>query len=132
MARIVFDTCVLVSYINADAKAESVGEVLNEVADGKVTGLISTAAVCEFLEKVTRVHNREIAIEALNDLKELGLVVMEVTEEIAKLAGPLKAKFSQLSTADAIIASTAYVNDAKLYTFDKGFHGIGGVDIIGI
>ena len=75
---------------------------------------------------------RDIASEFLESLKVSGIFVTEVTEEIAKLAGPLKAKFPQLSTADAIIATTAYINKAKLYTFDKGFYGIGGVDIIGI
>lgn len=71
-------------------------------------------------------------MKALDYLKRSCFVVLDVNEEIAKLSGPLKAKFPRLSTADAIIISTAYANDAKLYTFDKGFYGIGGVDIIGI
>jgi predicted nucleic acid-binding protein len=132
MARIVFDTSVLISYTNNEPSADEVDRWLNKVAEGEVGGLISAAAVAELMERWSRARSREEALKLLESFKETGLVVMEVTEEIAKLAGPLKAKFSQLSTADAMIVSTAYVNKAKLYTFDKGFCGIGGVDIIGI
>lgn len=132
MACIVFDTSVLVSLTNGEPSAGEVGEWVNKVTTGEVLGLISAATITELMEKWCRVRSRSDALTLFESLKESGLVVVDVTEEIAKLAGPLKAKFPQLSTADAIIMSTAYVNKAKLYTFDKGFYGIGGVDVMGV
>jgi len=132
MARIVFDTSVLLAIALDEQKAGDVEDELEAVSRGENLGLISAAAVVEIFEKITRVGGREVAVRFLEKLKSSGLFVVDVTEEIAKLAGPLKARFPQLSTADAIIISTAYANKAKLYTFDKGFFGIGGVDLIGI
>ena len=132
MARIVFDTSVLVSLTNGEPSATEVAEWLNKVADGEVGGLVSAATIAELMEKWCRSRSRSDALNILESLKESGIVVMDVTEEIAKLAGPLKTKFPQLSTADAIIMSTAYVNNAKLYTFDKGFYGISGVEVMGL
>jgi len=132
MANIVFDTSVLLASAFDEPKAGEVVKHIKSVADGEDFGLISTVTIAEIFDYACRRGRRDIASEFLESLKVSGIFVTEVTEEIAKLAGPLKAKFPQLSTADAIIATTAYINKAKLYTFDKGFYGIGGVDIIGI
>jgi predicted nucleic acid-binding protein len=132
MARLVFDTSVLVTATNKESRYLEVKDWLRKVAEGDVTGLISAVTVSEVTEKITRVDGRKNALNAIDYLKEAGLVVMEVTEEIARLSGPLKAQFPQLSTADAIIISTAFVNKATLYTLDKGFWGIGGADVMGL
>lgn len=132
MARIVFDTSVLLAHAFDEPTADEVEGELNKIADREDIGLVSAVAVAELFEKITRVSSEALAIRFLEQIKMSGLVVMDVTEEIAKLSGPLKAKFPQLSTADAIIMSTAYANKAKLYTFDKGFWGIGEVEIMGV
>jgi predicted nucleic acid-binding protein len=132
MARIVFDTSVLFAYMFKEPSFEEVKVRINRIAEGEDAGLISAVTVAELFERITRTGGKDIALKTLERIKMSGFVVMDVTEEIAKLAGPLKAKFPHLSTADAIIMSTAYANDAKLFTFDKGFYGIGGVDVIGI
>jgi predicted nucleic acid-binding protein len=132
MARIVFDTSVLVAATNKERRYLEVKENVEKVRNGGDIGLISAVTICELFAKFTKGDDRTIAMKALDYLKRSCFVVLDVNEEIAKLSGPLKARFPQLSTADAIIISTAYANDAKLYTFDKGFYGIGGVDIIGI
>lgn len=132
MTRIVFDTSVILSYTLREPRSGGVKEWLRRVAKGEAIGLVSTVTVCEIFEKLARVNNKEAAIILLDRLKRSGIVVMEVTEEIARLAGPLKVQFPQLSTADAIIFSTAVVNKAVLYTFDRAFQQIGGVDVIGI
>jgi len=132
MVLIVFDTSVLIAYGLREPGFEEVKKWLNAVADGEAAGLISAVTVCELLEKFTRINGTEVAIKALDLLKRSGVVVMEVTERIARLAGPLKARYPQLSTADAIIMATAHVNKAALYTLDKGFWGVGGVELMGI
>lgn len=132
MVRIVLDTSVILSYAFREPGFEQVKDWLNKVAEGEATGLLSTITVCELFEKLARINKKEEALLLLDRLKRSGIVVMEVTEEIARLSGPLKAKFPVLSTADAIILSTAFVNKATLYTFDRGFWGIGGVDVMGV
>ena len=132
MVRIVFDTSALLAHSNDESNADDVEKQLKKLIDCENTGIISAVTVSEFTEKVTRNSDRKTALNALNLLEESGIVVMEVTEEIARLSGPLKAQYPRLSTADAIIIATAYINKAKLFTFDKGFLGIGGVDIMGL
>ncbi len=132
MVLIVFDTSVLISYGLCEPGYEEVKKWLSAVADGQAAGLISSVTVCELLEKFTRVNGAEVAIKALDHLKRSGIAVVGVTEEIVRLAGPLKARNPQLSTADAIIMATARAKKATLYTLDKGFWGIGGVDVMGI
>ena len=132
MVRLVFDTSVLLAHSNDEARADEVEKWLERLRDGDVTGLISAATVAEFIEHITRAHDKKTAINSLEYLKQTGLVVMEVTEEIARLAGPAKVMHPALSTADALIVTTAHVQDATLFTFDKGFWGVGGVDVIGI
>ena len=132
MVRVVFDTSAILSGALKQKGFEEVKKWLNKVAEGEATGLISAATVCEIFTKLTSVGEKDDAIILLDRLKKSGLVVMDVTEDMARLAGPLKAQFPQLSTADALIATTAYVHKATLFTFDKGFYGIGGVDVIGI
>lgn len=132
MARIVFDTSVLVTATNKERRYLEVKKGVEKVRNGEDIGLISSVTICELFAKFTKGDDRTIAVKALDYLKRSCFVVLDVNEDIAKLAGSLKAKSPQLSTADSIIMSTAYANGAKLYTFDKGFYGIGGVDIIGI
>jgi predicted nucleic acid-binding protein len=132
MAQIVFDTSVLLASAFDEPKAGEVEKRMESIAGGTDLGLISAVTVAEFFEKASRAGRRELAIKFFETLKESGFFIADITEDIAKLAGPLKARFPQLSTADALIATTAYVNKAKLFTYDKGFWGVGGIDLIGI
>jgi predicted nucleic acid-binding protein len=132
MVRLVLDTSVLLEYARDQPGAEDVEKWLKKGANGEATLLVSAMTVCEIMEKLTRVDKTETALNFLDCLKESAVVVMDVTEEIARLAGPVKARNPKLSTADALIMTTAYVHKAKLYTFDKGFWGMGGVDLMGL
>lgn len=65
------------------------------------------------------------AIEATNQIKK-GKVI-ELNEYLSVWAAKLS-KNLQLPMADSIILATAYATNATLYTMDKDFKGIDGVE----
>jgi predicted nucleic acid-binding protein len=72
------------------------------------------------------------AAEIIIFLKEIGIKIIEVSEEIAKDGGILKAKYvSDLSYADAIIISTAVITGCDLLlTYDVEFFKVDEISVM--
>ena len=142
MSRIVFDTSVILAYSNDQPEGDEVSGWLRRVSAGEWQGLISAATVAEIFDLLSEKNNEEIAIILINYLKDIGISVVDVDEELARLAGELMSgrgfpgppgqSDRRLGTTDALVFATAMKKKAVLYTLDDSFDGLGGVDIIGV
>jgi predicted nucleic acid-binding protein len=114
LGRVILDTSVLIAaYSIKDAHHQSAINALSEGHDYSV----SVLTISEILVAPFRVDQR--AAEAfLLRIKKVLSATHEVSEDISVLAAQLRAE-KGLKIPDAIIAATALIHKAELWTFDK-------------
>lgn len=87
--------------------------------------LVPVICLYEIFKKVNTVADEAKALQAIGQMKQ-GRVI-EVTEAIALRAALISLKH-RLSMADSIILSTAWSEQATLWTQDEHFAGLPGVE----
>ncbi|MCL6559894.1 MAG: type II toxin-antitoxin system VapC family toxin [Firmicutes bacterium] len=122
--KVVVDTNIIIDHLRGVPQA---AKVLKEAEDGSLEGLISTITIMETMAAP------KMSEERLAAVKEL-LAVFEhcpVDSHTATVAGSLLAKYRRshgLEPMDALIAATAKVNEAVLFTLNtKHFRYIEGL-----
>ncbi len=103
---------------NADVFAPRIEDVDNL--------LVPVICLYEVFKKVNAVADEPKALQAIGQMKQ-GRVV-EVTEAIALRAALISLKH-HLPMADSLILSTAWAEQATLWTQDEHFAGLPGVEI---
>jgi predicted nucleic acid-binding protein len=118
MAKIIFDTSILVDCLRGNARAVS---VIERVAKREIDGFISVLTEAELY--AGRECGTDSGISKVRDLISLFTKIL-LTNEIAQQAGLFRRKY-RVEIPDAIIAATASVYDAKVWTKNsKDFVGI--------
>jgi predicted nucleic acid-binding protein len=92
----------------------------------KKSGILPTIVVTEIVRYVSDKRGREEATIRYLSLKRSGLVIANLTAEIAKEAGLLKSQHPNIPTGDCIVASTALATKAKILSDDKHYDEIKG------
>ena len=113
----------------ADKNLGSIEKMLDGIKSNKIYGFISSITVSEIFAVFSKLGEAKKAVETLVLLKEIGVIVVPVTEDIAKDSGVFKAKYSRakkgFSYADAIILSTSlHTKSDALITYDPEFSGV--------
>lgn len=125
--KIVSDTNIIIDHLRNIPRATS---LLEEIENGSFEGYISTITILELMAAPKMTEQRFEAIKALVEMFEH----VPVDERIATVAGRYLAKYRAshgLEPMDAIIAATASVNEAVLFTLNtKHFKFIEGLVII--
>lgn len=125
--KIVSDTNIIIDHLRNIPRATS---LLEEIENGSFEGYISTITILELLAAPRMTEQRFETIKALVEMFER----VPVDERIATVAGSYLAKYRAsygLEPMDAIIAATASVNEAVLFTLNtKHFRFIEGLVII--
>jgi predicted nucleic acid-binding protein len=93
----------------------------------KKTGILPTIVVTEIVRYVSDKRGREEATIRYLSLKRSGLVIADLTAEIAREAGLLKSQHPNIPTGDCIVASTALATKAKILSDDKHYDEIKGI-----
>ena len=93
----------------------------------KKTGILPTIVVTEIVRYVSDKRGREEATIRYLSLKRSGLVIANLTAEVARQAGLLKSEHPNIPTGDCIVASTALASRAKILSDDKHYDEIKGV-----
>jgi predicted nucleic acid-binding protein len=88
------------------------------------TGIVPTIAVTEIVRYVCEKRGREEAKIRQLSLARSGLLIADLTSEIAREAGLLKCAYPNVPTGDCIIAATAQARKAKILSDDKHFDEI--------
>lgn len=116
------DTSCLVSFFLVDSHSAKARPILNTIARGEISGIISALSLVELCGTVRRIANEDIAREIITETTEMidsGLIrVMPITNNDALDAAEL-AISTALKGADAVIANAAKQSKSKLVTFDE-------------
>lgn len=125
--KIVVDTNIIIDHLR---KVPQATKLLQDIEDDNFEGLISTITILELMAAPKMNEQRLAAIRELLELFEH----IPVDGQIATAAGIYMAKYRVahgLEPMDAIIAATARVNEAALFTLNtKHFKFIEGLVII--
>lgn len=113
--KVVIDTNIIIDHLRGVPQAT---KQLYEIERGSFEGLISTITVMELLAVP---HISQKRLVAINELLEL-FVHIPVDDQIATAAATLLGQYRSshgLEPMDALIAATALVNEAVLFTLNK-------------
>ena len=123
--RLVLDTGVIIAFAAAekDKSLDSIEEIFNLTKIKTLQTFISSMTISEIYSYFYKKKDPKKAVEICSFLEEIGIIVVDMTKEIAKNSGVLKSKYP-ISFADAIILATCTDLDAYLITYDSEFLGV--------
>ncbi len=135
--KIYLDTFIFMDLLSGNEEyAKKARGYLEAIKAGQVHGIVSSILLTELAFHLKRKRGREKAEEMLYYIRSLpGLSIVPVTEEIAKEAGILRARYirkipKKLTYFDAIHLATA-INQkcSKFVTGDRGFREIKEIEV---
>ena len=129
----VIDSRFLVEYFfSSDENVKS--KTLRHLKDlvKKRNGILPTIVVTETVRYVCEKRGVEEAKIRYLSLARSGLLIADLTGEIAREAGLLKCTHPSVPTGDCIVASTASAKKAKILSDDKHFDEIKSISRIWI
>ncbi len=122
--RVLFDTCVLLTFFLNEDEADIVEDIIKLVMTGKITGFITSASIVELTTTFIR-KNKEQALAELMELLNQNFIILNMTPDTAILAGGLKAKYQKFtkgfSHVDAVISASAIIHNCIVLTYDTEF-----------
>jgi len=121
----VVDSRFLMEYFlsdNQETKSKA-SKRLRNIIENK-TGILPTIVVTEIVRYVSDKRGREEATIRYLSLKRSGLIIADLTAEIAREAGLLKSLHQNIPTGDCIVASTAIARKAKILSDDRHYDEI--------
>ena len=117
---VLLDTSAVIALIEDGEDADKVEDYLRAAAKGRVCLLASFVALSELRYVVAQERKEADAHRALALVKSWPLEWVHSDETLCLAAGKLKAAH-HLSLADAFVAATAKLTEAKLVHKDPGF-----------
>lgn len=121
----VIDSRFLLEYFlsnNEDVKLKTSRHLRDLVR--KRSGILPTIVVTETVRYVCEKRGAEEAKIRYLSMARSGLLIADLTGEIAREAGLLKCTHPTVPTGDCIVASTALARKAKILSDDKHFDEI--------
>ena len=116
------DTSCLVSFFLLDSHSSKARPVLEKIARGEISGIISALSLVELGGTVRRIANENIAREILSKMAEMVekdlINVTPLRNTDAFAAAELAASIA-LKGADAVIVNAAKQAECELFTFDE-------------
>lgn len=119
-ARKVLDSYALIAFLENEAGADKVAEYLKSARDHDKPLYMSVVNWGEVYYILTRVTDKETALEAMRTIETLPIEIIMADKEITMIAAEFKAN-NKMSYADCFAAALATVKKAELITGDKEF-----------
>lgn len=119
-SRYVLDTTALLAFTEKELGADRVRRLLREAERKRTQVLLSFMTFMEAYYRIWQKAGREKAEEVFALMGVLPVERIDVSENLIRLAGEVKALFN-LSVADAWIAATAIQQEATLVHKDPEF-----------
>ncbi|MFQ5652334.1 MAG: PIN domain-containing protein [bacterium] len=104
--KFVLDTSAIIAFLENEAGAETVQEILEKAESGEVDIYVSFISFMEIYYVTIQKKNKQAASERLTGLSKLPVNRVESNALLGKTAGEMKARH-RLSLADAWIAALA-------------------------
>ncbi|MDM8557318.1 type II toxin-antitoxin system VapC family toxin [Candidatus Parabeggiatoa sp. HSG14] len=120
MDEYVLDTSALLAYIESEAGAIEIENLLNQALEGKVHLFISVISSIEVFYISWQEQGMNVAMERLQLLNDLPLFQIALDNELIQVIGKIKAT-QQMSFADSCIAGLSKFKKATLVHKDPEF-----------
>jgi predicted nucleic acid-binding protein len=122
--KLLLDTKPLIKLFAQEEGWEKVKDILSRIEAGELEAGISVLTLTEICYKYLREGREDLAIARTEQLKHaIYLKKLEIKENVAIKAGEFKGKYS-VSIADALIAASAFFEDATIISDDLDFKKI--------
>ncbi|MCL6612573.1 MAG: PIN domain-containing protein [Peptococcaceae bacterium] len=120
MGLFVLDSYAVLAYLNDEAGAQDVEDVLRDAQKGRSSVYLNWVSLGEIYCRLQKAYNRETARKTLEIIKVWPVDLLQAEEQLAILAGDIKAKYD-LSFAGAFAAASAASTGGTLLTGDAEF-----------
>jgi len=124
----VFDSYALLAFLKNEPGAAFVQDVIARISKGRAKGYVSAVNVAELFYILSRRKSEEEAMTFLRSLSSWKIQTVAADEELAVLAGRVKAGHS-VSLADAFCVAVAQLKGAIVITGDPEFKSIKDIEI---
>lgn len=118
----ILDTRFLVEYFYSN-QVDVKNKIALKLKDmiSRNSGILPTIVVVEITQITCEKRGKDMAESRYQALVQSGLLIQDLTHEIAKRAGILKSQHKNVPMGDCIIAATAIVNNGKILSDDPHF-----------
>lgn len=120
MKGYVFDSYALIALFEEEKGADTVEEVIREVAMGESEGWMSIINWGEVYYTTFKEHGEKKALEAIRWIDRTPIVLVDAGRELTQEAARLKAKYP-IAYADCFALALAKMKNASLLTGDPEF-----------
>ncbi|MFH1826681.1 MAG: type II toxin-antitoxin system VapC family toxin [bacterium] len=121
--RYVLDTFAILTYMKEEPGWQIVRDVIWQAFRGAPLLFLNVVNLGEFYYIVYRAFGAVMADRATSMIKMWPLKLVNVKEDIALIAGRMKAE-NKISYADAYVVATALTKKAKIITGDREFKAL--------
>lgn len=118
----ILDTRFLVEYFYSN-QVDVKNKIALKLKDmiSRNSGILPTIVVAEITQITCEKRGKDMAESRYQALVQSGLLIQDLTHEIAKRAGILKSQHKNVPMGDCIIAATAIANNGKILSDDPHF-----------
>ncbi|MBI4009682.1 MAG: PIN domain-containing protein [Candidatus Aenigmarchaeota archaeon] len=130
-ASLVIDTNIILAFLNEEKgrDLDSIEKTFNQIRNNICSGFIASITIAEIFKFYFGLNFPRRAAEALEFLKEAGITIVSLDEDLSQKTGILKSKY-KMSYADCIILATAIETNSSLITYDPDFSNITEIEIL--
>jgi len=122
---LVLDTWSVVAYFEDEPSGEQVADLIADAQESGASLAMSVVNAGELWYLMARRSSEADANEAVAELRQLGIRLVEVDWDLARVAASFKSK-RRMSFADCFAAALAQRSKAKLVTGDSEFKQVEG------
>jgi len=118
----ILDTRFLVEYFYSN-QVDVKNKIALKLKDmiSRNSSILPTIVVAEITQITCEKRGKDMAESRYQALVQSGLLIQDLTHEIAKRAGILKSQHKNVPMGDCIIAATAIANNGKILSDDPHF-----------
>lgn len=120
---LVLDSWAVLAYLGDEASAAQVADLIAEAQEARIALCMSIVNLGEVWYILAREASEAQADQAVADLKQLGIAMVDADWRLARGAGRFKAK-RRMSYADCFAAALAQERRAELVTGDREFRQV--------
>ncbi len=125
MATKVLDSYALMAFFEDEPGADFVRELIHKAVESETNLLMTVVNLGEIWYAIARNNSPEIADQYINEIKGVGIEIVEVDWNLTRQAAVFKAG-GKISYADCFAAALAKLRKAELVTGDKEFGSLEG------
>jgi PIN domain nuclease of toxin-antitoxin system len=114
----VLDACALIALINNEPGADKIGSLMREAAYQDIILKMNQVNLLEVYFYILKTYGKNKADEILSDMDTYSVSLTDLTKDVIKQAGRMKATYN-MSMGDSIAAAESIAGNGTLVTSDR-------------